>query len=288
MPISLAKSEEKKAPAKRRSAKTRKTSASSESSATPEPIRQEVYEAAYERPHLHIEPQYHQIMSPQQPMLLQPVLENPAEQDDAQSASDCPDSYFGYLSSSTTSLQSSVYDPVYAHDNLPYTVVQQEYQIPPTTANLDQAFYGVYGLGSSNSKMLAPSHVPPPLSHPMDSPQPSGLCLYIPPEEATFAHTYTPYASASTPVTPMLAQNYNFSNPSPPMYQGPIDWNSRPLVPFQDPHAHPRLHLQHHQQHVQQLHHQHQGSIHHRPRSYSDVPMYSQTVSLDQVCSAGV
>lgn len=224
-------------------------------------------------------------------MLLQPVLENPVEVDDAQSASDCAENYFGYLSSSTTSLQSSVYEPVYAHENLSYNANIHEYHIPTAVAGLDPAFYGAYSMGSAESKMHVSGQAPPPLSYPTDSPRPSGLCLYIPPEEAPFSHTFTPYASLSTPATPMLAQNYSFPNPSPPMYQGPIDWNSRPLVPFQDSHGVSRLQIQSQQQQIQQLHHHHHhqsATVQHRPRSYSDVPMYSQTVSLDQVCSAGV
>lgn len=288
-PPQLGNSEEKRTASKRRSAKTHRTTTSaSESSATREPVQYGAPEIPRERSQPNTDLQYSLAMPPQQHKPLQPVIEHPVEYDDSLSTSDGADNYFGYLSSSTTSLQSSVYDPVYNQDSLSYSAGHHEYSMPASAIAIDPALYAPYGLIHSDAKLQGPTQVPPPLSYPLDSPQPSGLCLYIPPEEATFSNSFSPYASVSTPVTPMLSQNYNLPHHSPPMYQGPIDWNSRPLVPFQDTQGHPRLHIQTHQHHLRQLHHQHQPAIHHRPRSYSDVPMYSQTVSLDQVCSAGV
>lgn len=285
-----AKSDEKRTTSKKRAVKARRmTSSSSESSATPEPVRQQAHEVPQERPHLHIEPHYTVSMPvlPAQPIGRVPAeSEHILEHEDNQSISDSAETYFGYLSSSTTSLQSSIYDPVYAHESLPYITGHHDYHIPVTAPSNEPAYYGRYDFLPGESKVQPPA--PPPLSYPMDSPQPSGLCLYIPPEEPAFTGTFSPYASVSTPTTPMLSHNFNFPNPSPPMYQGPIDWNSRPLVPFHEtPHSHHNVH--HHHQQLPQLHHHHQQSVdHHRPRSYSDVPMYTQTVSLDQVCSAGV
>lgn len=286
-PNHVSKSEDKKPSSKKRTSKTRRTASfSSESSATPEPVHQTgLHEHVHERPQLHIEPQY-TLMPSQQPMQVQVTGDKGFEQEDAHSASDSAETYFGYLSSSTASLQSTVYDPAYAPEYVPFNPNHHDFHIPPPHLATDPAFYGTYDYVSAEPKMAPVA--PPPVSYPMDSPQPSGLCLYIPPEEPT----YSPYASASNPTTPMLSHSYNFPHASPPMYQGPIDWNSRPLVPFQEMPSHQHRNLlqqsQPHPQQLHHLHHQHQPAFNHRPRSYSDVPMYTQTVSLDQICSAGV
>lgn len=282
---------------KKRGLRTRRAASSpSDSSATPEPPQEQQDEhrhshtnfeqEMHKRPRLHLEPAY--TMSESRAGTVLHTVPEAYVEDDTQSASDSADTYFGYLSSSTVSLQSSLYEPVYAPQEpiyAPQEPVQylhhvQNYHVSP--ASLEPSYYQSYTIPPPDTKLHEQM---PALSYPMDSPQPSGLCLYL--DEAAYANTYTPYASASNPVTPSLPQNYEFSQPSPPLYHGPINWSSRPLAPFQAP---TNLHHNHQQEQQQQQQHQSQpqAQFYQRARSYSDLPMYTQTVSLDQVCSAGV
>lgn len=270
-PRSALRKDDKKAAPKRKHSKIRRNSSSSpESSITPEPIHymhRDQLEAAT-RPRLHIEPAYTHPPPHEVPMIYsthQPTV----DQEDVQSASDGTDTYFGYLSSSTTSLQSSMYESAYAQDRIQYTPSNQDYHISPNMVAQEPPYYQSYHAMGPETKAVESV---PALSYPMESPQPSGLCLYLSPDEPHFTNPYPTYATSSNPTTPSIAQNYGFPNPSPPLYHGPIDWNSRPLAPFQHTAQAPLAPSQYYQ----------------RPRSYSDLPMYTQTVSMDQICRAGV
>ncbi|KAK9894150.1 hypothetical protein P389DRAFT_103928 [Cystobasidium minutum MCA 4210] len=273
--------EDKKASPKKRTSKIRRNASSSESSATPEPMQHQQYDSrleleseSHKRPRLHIEPAY-TLPEVKGFQGLPSMQEQPMEHDDTQSTSDSADTYFGYLSSSTASLQSSIYEPVYAQEPTQYIPNQQDYHISPITLGLEPSNYPNFTYLPAEPKL---HEAAPTLSYPMESRQPSGLCLYL--DETQLSSTFTPYASASNPVTPSLPQLSHFPQPSPPSYHGPIDWSSRPLAPYQNiVHPQPQHHHQHHQQ---------QAHFYQRPRSYSDLPVYTQTVSLDQVCSAGV
>jgi hypothetical protein len=275
----LGSTHEDKPASKRKAAKARHTNIT-ESSATPEPSSSQAHYA--------YQPAISESASggsPRPSSISVDSSQHFAEQDDTQSVSDASN-YFGYLSSSTTSLQSSVYDPAYTQEtntfpSVPYVAPVNYGMSPALMNNLAPAGYAGYRLPELNhlenkpSSDFIPQQYPQsPLQHSLDhyaaadSPQPSGLCLYISNETPMYPNEFSQYHTSSNPPTPVLPNSYLFPQASPPVYQGPIDWNSRPLAPY---HGMPVTH-----------------SFHHRPRSHSDQHLYTQTVSMDQICSASV
>lgn len=189
------------------------------------------------------------------------------EHEDLNSASESTSSHFGYFSSSTTSLQSSIYDSTYSRDAMSGYPSMDLVQTSPQPGILESIIspgYQFYAGDYQTPAFIPPSDIKQP-TYAQPIYQPQGLCLYLPGQE-TYQIEHTSPQAATMPNMP---NHHSYSNASPPIYQGPIDWNSRPLAPYQSTNV------------PQQMH----GS---RSRSHSDLYIDTQTVRLDQICSAAI